>query len=509
MKHWHEFFFGFVHILKKLIAWLDAPPRWWEPSVWCVITALAILPRVLMYVAVPSALLSDDSNSYLAPAIEILNGNYEIESHRGWGYVFFLIPLAAYPQIFFPLVAIVQQSISGFTVLGTLVFLRLLLGVKSLIWLLLISWGASFYAVPIFLAHLIRNETPHALFTMLGFGFLGLGLQRNSLRCCILSGVFLALMNMVKATLPLAPFFSAIAFLWVARKQGLAWLKTASFLGVYFAVFLFPSWISVFPGVQFSSLSYAGQELFSQVAHLGFVESKKYPELTLALRPKWEVYLSMNKRDNGYARKNINNTVIGIISQSPQKYPKVDQVFKTLAWEVILSHPDKALADFWKRFVELNLQTGFRTKRPHIKHIRDAGENARSDAESQLYKGFNFEPALAQENAQENKALKLLKKISARVFPWEWVPPVLMTTLFCVFLPFCLKGPLRLWVVQIGLSWFFFLLLHSTVGEPKDRFYVPVFCLSIFLLGIALEKLSDFVGEVLGRLNHKASQQMN
>lgn len=484
--------------LQKLGDWLDNPPRWWEPTVWVAIVLIVAFPRVLMFLAVPTALWSDDAGSYVDPAVGIVHGNWQIESRRGLGYIIYILPFTLFPEIFLPLVGIAQQATMGGVIVGALIFLRLIIGQGALVWLLLISWGASFYAVPLFVAHLIRNETPHAFFTMLGFGFLGLALKRKSALFAGLSGISLALMNLVKGTLPLAPFFAAPALWYVARKDKKPWRPTATLLASYLVVKFLPAVASLLPGVEFETTSYAAQELYSQVAHLALIDSKKYPEITQQIRPQIEAYLAMGKRDNSHVRKEIIRRISTIIASNSEAYPPLDHVCRDLAFDIIITHPIAFLKDAWEKFWELNLETGYQTRRPHLSHIRNAGRlSLESSRETNRFGKINFTPGIALQNASETPPFVVLKKLSARVFPWENTPPVLMTTVLSLVLPFVLRGALRQWCIQITLSWFFFLILHATVGEPKDRFYVPVFCLSIFLLGITAVKLAELSGRLL------------
>jgi len=144
-----------------------------------------------MLAVAPSALWSGDAESFLQPALQILSGEKSILSKRGIAYVLLLIPFVAYPQHFFLALALFQQTLMSAVILGAAVFARLLLGRASLPLIMIIGIGTGFYDVPIFVAHLIRNEVLQGFCLMMGVGFLGLALKEKTFFATTMSGFFL------------------------------------------------------------------------------------------------------------------------------------------------------------------------------------------------------------------------------------------------------------------------------------------------------------------------------
>jgi len=70
----------------------------------------------------------------------------------------------------------------------------------------------------------------------------------------------------------------------------------------YYAVDILTTLGGVVTGVNFKTYSYAGCELYSKVAHLGWTHSKKYPQISAAIRDEVEKYISLKERNNGYVR---------------------------------------------------------------------------------------------------------------------------------------------------------------------------------------------------------------
>jgi CDP-diglyceride synthetase len=121
---------------------------------------------------------------------------------------------------------------------------------------------------------------------------------------------------------------------------------------------------------------------------------------------------------------------------------------------------------------------------------------------------INFEPALVLENVHETKQYHTLRGLTRMAFPHERFSIVLVTTLLCVILPFCTSGWLRLWCLNMSLAWLFFIVLHTTVSEPKDRFLVPMLSVSLWVCIIGGYQLARTLGKLVGKGDVRFSVQI-
>jgi hypothetical protein len=495
-----------VNLLRDVVDFFFRPPRWFEPLVWSLLLAAVIVPRFLMFTVAPSALWSGDAGSFIHPAMQILSGEKDILSKRGAGYILMLITFIEFPQHFFPALAVFQQSIMGGVILGAAVFMRLLLGRSALFFILIFGSGAAFYDVPIFVAHLIRNEALQAFCLMLGMGFLGLAMKKKNLSSATASGVFFALTNLVKATQPLMILFSAALLWWRYRKLKAGWAVGLAAIVGYYAVYILTTLGGVVTGVNFKTRSYAGCELYSQVAHLGWTHSKKYPQISAAIRDEVEKYISLKERNNGYVHDYIISEISRFTTDEPNSYVSVDKICRTLAFEILRTYPLRCAQDFWQKAVIFHTRTGYKSNRPRLSHIREAGFKARIThqeliKQQELLKKFpiNFEPAFALENVRKTPEYHFLKSLARMAFPHERFSIVLVTTLLCVILPSCTSGWLRLWCLNMSLAWLFFIVLHTTVSEPKDRFLVPMLSVSLWVCIIGGYQLARTLSKLVGK----------
>ena len=456
-----------------------------------------------MLAVAPSALWSGDAESFLQPALQILSGEKSILSKRGIAYVLLLIPFVAYPQHFFLALALFQQTLMSAVILGAAVFARLLLGRASLPLIMIIGIGTGFYDVPIFVAHLIRNEVLQGFCLMMGVGFLGLALKEKTFFATTMSGFFFALTNLVKATQPLLIVLAAMLLWWRYRQEQTGWkvatVVVASYCAVHFGCML----ASVTTGLKFKTVPYAGCELYSQVAHIGWVDSHKYPQLSAFIREAVEKYISLKKRDNGYVRHNIISLIEEYKESKGTKYPPVDEICRTLAFEILFTYPFRCAVDFGHKAVILHTRTGFKSKRPRLSHIQEAGAKAKEAYEElMIQQGFvkkfpiNFEPAIALQNTKESTAYYFLKSLTLLALPYSWISIVTVNSMLSLVLLAFTRGWLRLWCLQLAFAWFFFILLHVTVAEPKDRFLVPMVSISFWLCTIGTYMAVKLLGKL-------------
>lgn len=446
----------------------------WECAMWVALIVAVIVPRCLLAAAVPVPLWSNDSGSYVQPALRFLDaGDWISDTRRGPMYSMVIAAFVG-PGLGLWGMVLFQQALGGACVLASAAVLRVWFGRPAMPPITAAAIGYAFYNLPIYVAHLIRVETLILALLTASFGSLALALRSGSRRWAFAAGLATGFAAATKGVLGPYPLVAVGCIAWVHRRAPKA---------AVFAALLFVCGMGV-PKVMFGVLtrvgvgdfgseSYAGIQLFGRVAQWTRLEDGIYPELKAHIRPEVETYRGLEKRDNNLVIKRlIVPRIQAFLDREPIGDRTLDRVCRDLALEAIASNPGAFLSQAWHDLNQLLFRTAFRRTLPSVEDLEELAEDVEKvDAPVDRV----MPPAIAGRLREIAAGDRLETFWSTARFAWlfEWASPIWLTSLALPIVFFLGRGSLRPWILAIGAFWFFNLLLFSTVGRPLHRYFAP------------------------------------
>lgn len=478
---------GFWEALKRCV--IRASGLGWraECAMWLLLIAAVVVPRCVMISVVPVPLWSNDSGSYVEPALRFLDGGGWISNERrGPTYSMMIAAFVGSGAGLWGMV-LFQHLLGGACVLASALVLRVWFGRPAMVPIAAAGVGYGFYNLPIYVAHLVRVETLLLALLAASFGSLALALRYGSRRWAFASGLATGLAAVTKGLLGPYPLIALAGLAWVQRRAP----KMAAVLALLFLVGMFvPK--AVF-GVltradvgDFDSESYAGIQLYGRVAQWTRMDGGIHPQLKEHIRPQVEAYRALEKRDNNLVIKRlIVPRIKAFVEQHPIGDRTLDRVCRDLAFEAIASQPGAFLSQAWHDLNQLLFRTAFRKKLPSAGDLEElAGdiEQIGSPADRVM------PPSTARALRDIASGDRLEPLWSMARFGWlfEWKAPIWLTSLALPIAFFVGRGAWRPWLLAIAAFWYFNLLLFCTVGKPLNRYFAPFSPVMFWAMGAVL-----------------------
>ena len=497
--------------VQTLFRRLSDLPAWAEVLVWVLIVTVTVGMRLYLIHLLPMALWSKDGGSYAYSAFRwVHTGVWETDPRRGPIYSM-LIALCGKLWGSIDSLMVLQHVMGVTAILLSAAALRLLHGRRALIPLAACGYAYGMYGLPLYMEHLVRNET--LLFfcgtvSLVTWLFAILWRQPQWLW---ITGVAAALLAATKNVWLPFPLVFAVATLWYFRKEMRLAVTQVLIFAVAFGVPYLGAKIFKHRtlGVDRSDEPQEGVLLYGRTAQFTYLDGGIEPELKAQIRAQVEAY-QHEVFGNGSKPPHLNNNEIlkktvvphlhSILAHEGKTGEDLNALCERLAWEAIRRHPLQYGKQVWRDMVHLHLTGGVRYVAP---------DNSEAGSQRSLLLELNTpdpiihapeavakldaiigNPAATAEASPAKKAKKHATKgrfdtyrrllLSAWMFDFV---PVLLTSLLLPVVFFLSPIPTRAWWLGAAGIWYFTVVLLSTVGRPLDRYLIPALPVMFFTLG--------------------------
>jgi hypothetical protein len=469
-----------------------------EWLVWALVVAAAAAPRIWLAQLCPAYIWSSDSAGYLFPALRWLGGEAWLsDPRRGPLYSGFL---AGVIRVAGDLTAAVhvQQALGAVTAIGLAVLLRARFGKRALVPVLLCGVSAGLYGLPVYLGHLIRNETLLFVFTSAAIAGLLLGLDpgaRGRLAWLVAAGFFGALVNLTKNVFLPWPLLGLVAVAWPGRRAAAGWVVPAAAFLIGYALPTGGAKVAerAWPG-SVGGVSYAGIQLYGRVAQWTVLDGGLHPEIKEAIRPLVLEYRSREKPDNNWVIKRGIIPVIGkTIGDTGER--SLDRICRELAVEAIRANPREFAAQAAGDFGDFLFEMGWKEEVPEAKTFPKMAGNLERIAGT--HPSMRLECVVPFYRSVEKDRFRDFYRLIKGAVIFEAWPPVLVTSLLLFALFAFDRAGRPFWFAVAGI-WFFNLVLLSTVGKPMHRYLMPLVPVMFLAMGAAACRIWLFLAALGG-----------
>ncbi|HPA21307.1 MAG TPA: hypothetical protein PLU30_26425 [Verrucomicrobiae bacterium] len=446
----------------------------WEAVIWVALIGAAILPRVALWHALPTYVWSSDSGSYVAPAIELLEtGAADFGGRRGPVYSLLIAACIRWGGGLNGLV-FAQHVLGATATLASIAVLRVLFGRAALPAVAACGLAACLFNLPVYLEHLVRNETLLMFTCSMALCAYALALRRVGVGWAAASGLMSGLTMVIKPILGPFPLVAIGCLWWRGKAAGRPWAAPSAFVVPLMVMMAAPKILTFAGSGDFEGKSYSGIQFYGRTAQWTKLKGGIYPELKAEIAPLVERYRAMEKTDNNLVIKRLIVPAIDQhIGRNPGHYPSVNKVCRQLAFEAIRAEPRAFLAQAWSDFSKMHVKIANRTRLPSSNDLVDVLEEMR--AQPQLPRQLHREETIrVLESRAKQESFAFFESLSG----WSWLfrmwPPVLWTSLLAVPLVFATRGEHRLLWIALASLWYFNVVLLSVIGKPMNRYVVPV-----------------------------------
>lgn len=461
-----------------------------EVLLWLLVAAAAIAIRVYLFHLVPVYIWSKDSGSYLGSATQWLDtGIWRSDPRRGPIYSGFIaLVLWCSPNL--TSVVIAQHGVGVASVFLAAGLLRYWFGRAAVLPILFCTLCYAVYGLPIYLEHLIRNETILLFLSTLVLLALALIFARGGFAWPGLTGIFLALLNMTKKVF--APFPLIIIALLILRHRG-DWRRAAIMISVFILGYSAPLlgnrlYRSVIVDDDGSG-EYAGIQLYGRVAQWTWMEGGLYPEIKKEIAPLVIEYRAREKLDNNWViKRGIVPRIASIRRKTPARNETLDTICKRLAFEAIRHHPAAYAGQVLKDLRAVVFELGFRNETPKRDTFPGVAESLREVLEPHAVLRRDEVAAVydSLEPSNHRRRFKNYLKFTNGNALFEAAPPVLLTTLLFPVVFWFSPPQRRYFWAATACIWLFNIVLLSTVGRPMQRYLMPVIPIMFLCLSSAV-----------------------
>lgn len=461
-----------------------------ECMIWLALALCAAGLRWYLADHLPTYIWTRDSGSYLAPAVDWLNGGQWVTSaRRGPVYSLFLAAVLRGGGTLATVANI--QAVIGFLTAGlTVAFIRSWLGRRSALIAAVCTTFYVFYSLPLELEKLIRNETILVFLATLAFGSWHCGLRKGSSAWLALGGLFTGLMHLLKGIFPVYPIIVLAIIAWNWRRQPRRFVQLG---GVFLLLFLAPL---------------AASKLYSRLTHTGrppepedgqmflgrtaqwtyFGTGGVQPDLKVRIRDQAEAYAERYRRtgkldNNEIVKRTVVPTLKTIIvNERGGNLVEVNRACWRLGLEAVAHHPGAYLRQFlhdlfYLNFISAQRMTPFEPK-ALLAGARDARIYATSKTGESALTPKIFDPERSAgaiiEATRPDGMLQRLARLLGAMGRIRFLSPVFLTTISLALLTWVKRGRERWFWIGNLLLWTYYLVLLSTVGRPLDRYLMPV-----------------------------------
>ena len=489
-------------------------PVWAEVLVWVVIATATIGIRLYLIHLLPIGLWSKDAGSYAYSAFRwIHTGIWETDPRRGPMYSM-LIALCGKLWGTIDSLMLLQHAMGAAAILLSALALRLLHGRRTLIPLAACGYAYGVYGLPLYLEHMVRNET--LLFFCGSVSLLTwlFAIRWRQPHWLWITGVAVALLTATKNVWLPFPLIFTVATLWYFRKE----MRLAVAQVLIFAVAFGAPYMGakIFKhrtlGVDRSDEPQEGVLLYGRTAQFTRLDGGIEPEIKKQIRPEVESY-EHEVFGNGTKPPRLNNNEIlkhtvvphlhSILAREGKTGEDLNRLCRALAIEAIRTHPLQYGAQVWRDLVRMHINGGVRYVAPDDKEpdsqrslLLELDSPAPlihvSEAVAKLDKIAGKPAATADESpAKKSRKHAATGRFDTyrRLLLSAWLfdlAPVLLTSLLLP-LVLCLSPvPTRAWWLGAAGIWYFTMILLATVGRPLDRYLIPALPVMFFTLSSAV-----------------------
>jgi hypothetical protein len=335
----------------------------------------------------------------------------------------------------------------------------------------------ALYGVPLYLSHLIRNETLLFVFSAFAFGAWWLALKSDRLVWFFLAALSTALLTMTKSVFVAFPPMVAIGVLFFS---GPGWRPRVLRLGTLLAGFALP-YVALkvynaaadhvdLPAPQSGILFYGRTAQWTKLD--GGIEQ----DLKDLIRQDILDYRSRPKLDNNIIIKRTAIPHLWEALQARGQTPAdLDRICRKFALEAVRDQPAAFRRQIWSDLVDIHLRLGVNDDFPRSKVL--AG--ARQSVDETRTKSGRF-AVMEMDDVDQILAARTDDKQFRTFHRWlnrAWMfqdYPVLFTTLLIPVLLLCTRGRIRFFFLTVGAVWYSNMILLSTVGRPLERYLMPL-----------------------------------
>jgi len=470
--------------------------------------------RLYLIHLLPVGLWSKDAGSYAYSAFRwIHTGVWETDPRRGpiysmlialcgklWGSIFSLMLL--------------QHAMGATAILLSVFALRLLHGRRALIPLAACGYSYAVYGLPLYLEHLVRNETVLFFCGTLSLVTWLFAIRWRQPHWLWITGIAAAVLSATKNVwLPFPAVFAA-ATLWYFRKEMRLAVTQVLIFAVAFGVPYMGAKIFKHRtlGVDRSDEPQEGVLLYGRTAQFTYLEGGIEPRIKDLIRPQVQAYQREvfgdgtkppHLNNNEILKKTVVPTLNALLRHEGKTGDDLNALCERLAWEAIRHHPWQYGRQVWRDMVHMHLTGGVRYVAPDnseaesqrsllleldtpdpIIHVNESV--ARLDA-------IIGAPASTDGGAPARKARRhaatgrfdLYDRLLLSAWMFDFVP-VLLTSLLLPVVFWLSPAPTRAWWLGLAGIWYFTVVLLATVGRPLDRYLIPALPVMFFTLGSAV-----------------------
>ena len=464
---------------------LSPPATAWpilEAVFWIALIAMVIWPRVALWQALPTYVWSNDSGSYVLPAVRWLEGGeMDFGGRRGPIYPLLIAACMHWGGNLNTVVA-VQHALGALSILLSIAVLRVLFGRAALPVLAACGFAAGLFNLPVYLEHLMRNET--VLMTTCSAALCGfaLALRGGRIAWAGFAGLMSGLTMVIKPILGPFPLVAAICLWWRGRGTERPWRSPVAYIAALAMVMFAPEVLTSVGAGEFEGEAYSGIQFYGRTAQWTKLDGGLYPEIKAKIAPLVHQYRAMEKLDNNLVIKRL---IVPVIKQhlkgNPAPYPSLNKVCRQLAFEAVASQPAAFVGQAWSDFCKMHVRIANRPILPSSHDLQEVADDMR--------RLTDFPERLQRDEAVRVIGLRANKenfKFFEALTGWSWLfrmwPPVLWTSLLIVPLILFTRREHRLLWIALASLWYFNILLLSIVGKPMNRYLVPVNTVMIWAL---------------------------
>jgi len=506
---------GPVESVRRVFRRLSDLPPWAEVLVWAIIVIATVGTRLYLIHLLPVGLWSKDAGSYAYSAFRwIHTGVWETDPRRGPIYSM-LIALCGKLWGNIDSLMLLQHFMGITAILLSVFAMRLMHGRRALIPLAACGYAYGVYGLPLYLEHLVRNETILFFCASLSLVTWLFAIRWRQPHWLWITGFAAAVLTATKNVWLPFPILFGVATLWYFRKE----MRLAITQLLIFAIAFGLPYMGakVFKhrtlGLDRSDEPQEGVLLYGRTAQFTKLNGGIDPELKAQIRSEVESYQQEvfgdgtkppHLNNNEILKKTVVPTLSKIFRREGKTGEDLNLLCEKLAWEAILTHPVQYAAQVWRDVARMHLIGGVRYVAP-------------DDAEPESQRSLLLElkspdpiihvpesiakldniigtPADAGDAATPHK--KPNKHLVTGHFDtyraillssWMFdLAPVLFTSLLLPLVFFLSPLPTRAWWLGAAGLWYFTIVLLSTVGRPLDRYLIPALPIMFFTLSTAL-----------------------
>ncbi len=497
--------------VRNIIRRLSELPPWAEVAVWVFLIGVTVGVRIYLVHLLPVCLWSKDGGSYAYSAFRwIHEGKWETDPRRGPIYSMFI---AFCGKLWGSVYSImVLQHVMGVTaILLSFLTLRLMHGRRALIPLAACGYAYGIYGLPLYMEHLVRNETLLFFCGSVSLATWYLAIRQRNAQWIWITAFAAAVLSATKNVWLPFPVLFIWATLWYFRKERRFAVTQVVIFLIAFAVPYMGA--KIFKartlGEDRSDEPQEGVLLYGRTAQFTYLDGGIDPDIKQQIRPEVEAYVKEVYGDGTKPPHLDNNeilktTVVPHLTRIYRAEGKtgddLNLLCRKLAVEGIEHHPVQYALQVWRDMVHMHLTCGVRYVAPDDSEIDSQRELltelVNPDPIIHVPESLAKLNAIADDKPVPESGKKVKRHEATGRFATyralllsSWIfdfVPVLLTTLLMPAVFFLTPKPQRAWWLGAAGLWYFTVVLLCTVGRPLDRYLIPALPVMFFTMSSAL-----------------------